>query len=517
MVCRPIGQICPMELSQSSLISDSQYECSSSTVCFTPRAGDFVDWCDASRSEGASGVSSIDMTSTNANMHSCREGEMEEWWEHENQFSCGLNRALSETGVSCSSSDEESDGFGEQNGERNCRESSSRLRSSETAYHLLVKMAHQQRPLSFRHIFTQERIENVVKMGVGTYSKVFTFRNENTVVKLIPIEGGLNFQGRQQMRASDVLPEVIAMRAVSQLDTCPALVPLSDRSNTHNFVHLQRVGVLQGSLPSYLLSACKQLQSVEKSARIETNAFPKTQKWVALECDYCGDVISDKLPSCLQARLSIFCQTALALAVAERRLRFEHRDLHCGNVLMSCVEGMRECENEAPSSTLDGVVYRPCGGPLASIIDFTFSRLDHNQAPLFSDMSKVCEGARTSEHPIDIIYSQMQEELGNHWGQYRPRTNCLWLNLISLWLWKASKGPPCNIHPDTDAKLKWSIILHLLMNSQSAADFPNFLHRSSFDDPQHSISLVPEFGRSISTPTKAYDGFRRRMITEIKW
>lgn len=74
----------------------------------------------------------------------------------------------------------------------------------------------------------------------------------------------------------------------------------------------------------------------------------------------------------------MFAQTALALAVAERRLRFEHRDLHLGNILVQTVERMEQCEYQPPSSTLDGVVFRPCSGPPITIIDFTFSRLDHS-------------------------------------------------------------------------------------------------------------------------------------------
>ncbi|KAL5111955.1 Serine/threonine-protein kinase haspin [Taenia crassiceps] len=436
--------------------------------------------CIVSTAESGIGAPSIDMTVTKSSLHCGKEGGVEGCRKHGNRFSHGLIRAVSEGVISYSDSEEARTCVSEASGgEGEDGDADSHPRSSEGAYHLLLKLARQERPVPFGHVFTKERRENVVNVGVGAYSEVFTFKNEKTVVKLIPIEGAFsNFHGGEQVRACDVLPEVIAMQALSQLGTRPPFASLSScSSSTQNFVHLQRVSVVQGLFPSYLLAACKRLRPVNKSAKVMTNVFPKTQKWMALESDYGGDGIADKLPSCLQARLSIFCQIAVALAVAERRLRFEHRDLHCGNVLISCVEGMRDCENEAPSSTLDGVVYRPCGGPVVSIIDFTFSRLDHNLAPLFSDMSRVCERARVRKHPIDIVYVQMQEELGNRWGQFRPRTNCLCLNMIALWLWKADKDRSCELHSDAEAQLKWSIILHLLTNSQSAVDF---VHKAEF-------------------------------------
>lgn len=75
----------------------------------------------------------------------------------------------------------------------------------------------------------------------------------------------------------------------------------------------------------------------------------------------------------------MFTQTALALAVAERELNFEHRDLHLGNVLIKPVLGQKQCKWEAPPSTLDGQSIQPLPGPPVKLIDFTFSRLDYSE------------------------------------------------------------------------------------------------------------------------------------------
>ncbi|KAL5960491.1 hypothetical protein TSMEX_011783, partial [Taenia solium] len=249
------------------------------------------------------------MTVTKSLLHCSEEGEAREHCEGGKGFSRGLIGAVGEGGISCSDSEEAGNCVSEQSGGRKGEEANSRPRSCECAYHLLLKLSSQARPVSFGHVFTRERRESVVKVGVGAYSEVFTFRNERTVVKLIPIEGAFNLRGDEQMRACDVLPEVVAMQAVSQLDTSSAFVPLCglssssiiSSSSTQNFVHLRRVSVVQGALPSYLLAACKRPRSVDAAVKEMRNVFPKTQKWVALESDYGGDGIADKLASSLIA------------------------------------------------------------------------------------------------------------------------------------------------------------------------------------------------------------------------
>ncbi len=71
-------------------------------------------------------------------------------------------------------------------------------------------------------------------------------------------------------------------------------------------------------------------------------------------------------------------QTALALAVAENTLEFEHRDLHWGNILVE------RTEEAFIVGTLDGrrkVV--ETHGVRATIIDFTHSRIKKGTFEIF--------------------------------------------------------------------------------------------------------------------------------------
>lgn len=64
-------------------------------------------------------------------------------------------------------------------------------------------------------------------------------------------------------------------------------------------------------------------------------------------------------------------QTALGLAAAEEAVRFEHRDLHWGNVLI------KPTKTKSLDFQIEGKTYSlPLDGIKASIIDFTLSRLE---------------------------------------------------------------------------------------------------------------------------------------------
>lgn len=79
---------------------------------------------------------------------------------------------------------------------------------------------------------------------------------------------------------------------------------------------------------------------------------------------------------------SVF-QVALALAVAEAELGFEHRDLHWGNVLLKTVE-----KNKTVTYKLNEQIYQVfTRGVEVAIIDFTLSRIEYNGVVMFNDLS----------------------------------------------------------------------------------------------------------------------------------
>lgn len=77
-------------------------------------------------------------------------------------------------------------------------------------------------------------------------------------------------------------------------------------------------------------------------------------------------------------------QLTCSLAVAEKALQFEHRDLHWGNILIKSVE-----RDKKISFNIDGYHLEvPSHGVEVSIIDFTMSRIICEGVCIYNDLSE---------------------------------------------------------------------------------------------------------------------------------
>uniref|UniRef100_A0A2C9KG07 non-specific serine/threonine protein kinase n=1 Tax=Biomphalaria glabrata TaxID=6526 RepID=A0A2C9KG07_BIOGL len=118
-------------------------------------------------------------------------------------------------------------------------------------------------------------------------------------------------------------------------------------------------------------------------------------------------------------------QVVFALAVAEESLEFEHRDLHIGNILV------KPCLQDTVSFKVLGIEHQfPTESVMATIIDFTISRLKKDGCAVFCDVASddgLFEG--TGDFQFDV-YRDMKKENGNDWQKFNPRTNIMWVNYL---------------------------------------------------------------------------------------
>ncbi|KAH7968644.1 hypothetical protein HPB52_010500 [Rhipicephalus sanguineus] len=143
---------------------------------------------------------------------------------------------------------------------------------------------------------------------------------------------------------------------------------------------------------------------------------PKVQRYMLVESDYSGHSIlrSKIMPS--QA-ISIIGQVACSLAVAERELQFEHRNLHEGNIMV------------LPSSFKNQhflINGRTCcvrgSGLKITLFDDNFSRITYDNEVIMR--MKGYDRVYKEKTPI---YITMEKIINDQWEAFHPETNAQWL------------------------------------------------------------------------------------------
>jgi serine/threonine-protein kinase haspin len=138
-----------------------------------------------------------------------------------------------------------------------------------------------------------------------------------------------------------------------------------------------------------------------------------------------SDLENYPLYSALEAE-SIFYQVTLSLAAAEAEYEFEHRDLHWGNILVLPVHDDGDIDYRVM-----GTEYRVSSRRvLASVIDFTLSRISQDDIVIYDDLSKYDDLFQGSGDFQFEVYRLMREANGNDWRQFKPFTNILWLHYL---------------------------------------------------------------------------------------
>lgn len=159
-------------------------------------------------------------------------------------------------------------------------------------------------------------------------------------------------------------------------------------------------------------------------------------------------------------------KVAITLAIAEKRLEFEHRDLHWGNVLLS------NTDESHITFKIDGKsIVVPTHGVKATIIDFTLSRMVANGVRLYNDLAHDDElFSASGDYQFDI-YRFMKSRLDNCWERFEPYTNLLWLHylvdkMINGARYKSSKSKKHRAAVDQLMQLRDE-----LLDYKSAADY----------------------------------------------
>ncbi|KAK7866399.1 hypothetical protein R5R35_009822 [Gryllus longicercus] len=275
--------------------------------------------------------------------------------------------------------------------------------------------------LAFDEAFPESDLTDCMKIGEGVYGEVFARLNshqQQTVMKIMPIEGDCPINGESQKSFEEILPEIVVTVQLSKLRE-------NEDFNTPNFPELIDCWCVQGKYPPRLLKLWQEYDEQKTSENDSPEILPDDQIFIILELSNVGSALEGFVFNSAEQSWSAFMQVTYTLAVAEASLEFEHRDLHWGNILIKrTTDKTIRCKMYGE----DHVV--PAQGIQASVIDFTLSRITYDGCCIYNNLAEdptLFEGE--GDYQFDI-YRMMRDKTENNWQVFQPYNNVLWLSYV---------------------------------------------------------------------------------------
>jgi serine/threonine-protein kinase haspin len=295
--------------------------------------------------------------------------------------------------------------------------------------------------LPMEEVISRFTSSGALKIGEGTYGEAF--KCGGNVLKIVPMGGDVLINGEPQMGPGQIRAEAAIAKRLTRLRPDYQAAEAAEFKamtgvkcelpphSTEGFINTAAVTVCRGPYAPPLLNAWKKYDKERESENENPEGFPADQLYIVFACaDGGADLEHIQLNNAAEAT-AMLLQVTVALAVAEEAMKFEHRDLHWGNVLLQ-----RCGVDETRRARLNGVeLTYPTNGLAVNIIDFTLSRLDMGDGKedvAFCDLEadpELFEGP--AGHCQSDTYRRMRKATKGTWERHCPKTNALWLHYLA--------------------------------------------------------------------------------------
>ncbi|XP_076296863.1 haspin [Lasioglossum baleicum] len=319
----------------------------------------------------------------------------------------------------------------------------------------------QQDFIPFSIYFSDSYLSHCRKIGEGVYGEVFLYElgDEKSVIKIIPIEGNEYVNGEPQKKFHEILSEIVIATELHNLR-------FNTKYNTDGFVEVKNIKCLKGEYPKKLVDLWTIYDEEKHSENDCPSMFNENQLYIILELGHGGqDLEAFVFPSADEA-YALFIQAALALAVAEKAVEFEHRDLHWGNILISPTT-----ESHVHYKLGKTKIQLVSKGVKVSIIDFTLSRVTYQGCSVFNDLaSDPSLFTAQGEYQFEI-YRLMRDKIKNNWQKFEPYSNILWLHYTLDKMITAVRYRKRNLKIHKNGIVKLKELKNEILSYESAFDF----------------------------------------------
>ncbi|KAI4746606.1 hypothetical protein E4T50_03033 [Aureobasidium sp. EXF-12298] len=184
-------------------------------------------------------------------------------------------------------------------------------------------------------------------------------------------------------------------------------------------------------------------------------SYSEDQLWAVIEMQDAGTDLENTKVGNVWLAWDIFWGVVLALGKGEEAARFEHRDLHMGNICVSGLSNAAHCgeADYIPASSSKKLDFT---GIETTLIDYTISRAEmgiseDDEDVAYLDLERdlsLFEGDAEEEYqyemyrymrsamylgePLGDLWERWDEaeESGRTWKGYHPQTNLVWLHFV---------------------------------------------------------------------------------------
>ncbi|KAK3340836.1 hypothetical protein B0H65DRAFT_272879 [Neurospora tetraspora] len=333
-------------------------------------------------------------------------------------------------------------------------------------------------------------LNSITKIAEASYAEVYRITNARgiSIIKVIRLQSPIRPQTKAQIKSGLVDEE-----AHAESDLQGELKISEWLADIPGFVIYKERFIVEGKGTKELLETHQVFQRKMKRkdpGRAQFYPSPsrylESTRFLVVELGDAGTALEDfmaqpeqKMTWTGEMLWDVFLSTAVAMARAEGEVRFEHRDLHEGNLCVRRVRGARQKEKK-PSDEEEG---RGDGGGAkfgwsgleVTILDYGLSRATDpetigpdlelcpaspigrrtttdrevkEEAVVFYDLERDPSMFTSTHAPQCDIYRRMRAYLLSNtpegkpvsWAGYYPYTNVLWLSYIYSYLCQHFKG-----------------------------------------------------------------------------
>ncbi|KAI9742573.1 MAG: hypothetical protein M1818_003713 [Claussenomyces sp. TS43310] len=282
------------------------------------------------------------------------------------------------------------------------------------------------------------------KMAESSFAEVYKVKNDagTSVLKLMALKPpkGPGSRSDWALPVESVISEVMILNIMTEL---------------RGFLEFKEAHIIDGRPPKAIAEAYEAFAAEKETFFPKPAAYNKRQLFLALELGDAGSDLEHFQVTTHAQLWDIFLGTTLALAAGEQNFKFEHRDLHEGNV---CVKQVHEAH------VIDATTSHRYGysGLEITVLDYTLSRAEKGDTIISRDLEEDYALFEKTETLQQQMYCRMrnwalfgtrrianpsldgsdhpQQQRGS-WEDFMPYTNVIWLWFLLDYVMKHYKGP----------------------------------------------------------------------------